>query len=59
MMAKEHKIIAMDGTVLENVEFETMCVHGDNPETLQGLREINKAFKENGIDLTPLAEIVK
>ena len=59
MMAKEHKIIAMDGTVLENVEFETMCVHGDNPETLQGLREINRAFTENGIELTPLAEIIK
>lgn len=59
MMAKEHKVIAMDGTVLENVEFETMCVHGDNPETLQGLRDINKAFKENGIEVTPLANIIK
>lgn len=58
-MAKEHKVIAMDGTVLENVEFETMCVHGDNPETLQGLRDINRVFKENGIEVAPLSEIVK
>ena len=59
MMAKEHKVIAMDGTVLENVEFESMCVHGDNPETLQGLRDINKAFKDNGIEVTPVANIAK
>lgn len=58
-MAKEHKIVAMDGTVLENVEFETMCVHGDNPETLQGLRDINKAFRENGIEVTCLNNIIK
>lgn len=58
-MAKEHEVVAMDGTLIENVEFETMCVHGDNPETLQGLRDINKVFKENGIEVTHLSNIVK
>jgi UPF0271 protein len=58
-MILEHKLVARDGAVIENFYFDTMCVHGDNPETLQGLREINRAFKENGIAVVPLREIVK
>lgn len=58
-MVREHRLVAMDGTVIDNFHFDTMCVHGDNPETLQGLREINKAFRENGIEVTPMREFVK
>lgn len=58
-MVKEHTLTTMDGTVIKDFYFDTMCVHGDNPETLQGLREINKAFKENGIEVAPMSEFVK
>lgn len=58
-MVREHTLTTMDGAVIKDFHFDTMCVHGDNPETLQGLREINKAFKDNGIEVAPMSEFVK
>jgi UPF0271 protein len=58
-MILEHKLAAMDGSVIDNFHFDTICVHGDNPETLRGLQAINKALRENGVEIAPMREFVK
>jgi 5-oxoprolinase (ATP-hydrolysing) subunit A len=52
-MAREGKVIALDGTVIE-LEVETLCVHGDNPAALAHVRTIRAALEGEGIRIAPL-----
>ncbi len=52
-MAKEGRVIAMDGTVVD-LEVQTLCVHGDNPAALHHIRTIRQALEAEGIHIAPL-----
>jgi UPF0271 protein len=52
-MAKEGRVIAMDGTVVD-LEVQTLCVHGDNPAALHHVRTIRQALEAEGLHIAPL-----
>jgi len=53
LMAKEGKIVATDGTVLE-MEIHTLCVHGDNPAAVDLAKRIRAVIEAEGIRVAPL-----
>lgn len=44
------RVIAIDGTPLE-LEFDSICLHGDNPRAVELAKSIRRALEENGIEL--------
>lgn len=38
---------------IHNIEFDSICVHGDNPEALSLVREISDYLKNNDIEIGP------
>jgi UPF0271 protein len=56
-MAKEGKIIATDGTVLE-MEIHTICVHGDNPSAVDHVREIRATLEAHQIHVAPMGTFI-
>jgi len=52
-MAKEGRVIAMDGTVVD-LEVQTLCVHGDNPAALHHVRMIRQTLEAEGLHIAPL-----
>ena len=52
-MAKEGRIIATDGSVLE-MKIDTLCVHGDNPSAVEHVREIRATLEAAGIEVVPM-----
>jgi UPF0271 protein len=44
MLAKGEPLTARDGTAL-TLPCDTLCVHGDNPESVAAVRAIREAFK--------------
>jgi UPF0271 protein len=52
-MAKEGRVIAMDGTVIE-MEVHTLCVHGDNPSAVDHVRKIRQMLEAEGLRIVPL-----
>lgn len=49
-MIKEHKVTAIDGTDIEIIP-DTVCVHGDGEKAILFVKELTKAFKEEGIEM--------
>lgn len=47
MLAKGESLTALDGTAL-SLPCDTLCVHGDNPESVAAVRAIREAF--NGLE---------
>jgi 5-oxoprolinase (ATP-hydrolysing) subunit A len=56
-MAKEGRVIATDGTVIE-MEVHTLCVHGDNPSAVEHVRTIRKMLEDEGLSIVPLGASV-
>ena len=56
-MAKEGRIIATDGSVLE-MEIHTICVHGDNPSAVDHVREIRATLEANRITVVPMGTFI-
>jgi UPF0271 protein len=56
-MAKEGKIVAIDGSVLE-MRIDTICVHGDNPSAVEHVRQIRKAIEAEGIQVVPMGTFI-
>ena len=54
-MAKEGKIIAIDGTIIE-IEAQTLCVHGDNPKAVSLVKTIRENLEAEGVTLIPMGE---
>ena len=52
-MAKEGRVIAMDGTSIE-IEIHTLCVHGDNPSAVDHVRTIRQALEAEGLGIVPM-----
>lgn len=57
-MAKEGKIVATDGSVLE-MRIDTICVHGDNPSAVELVRGIRSAIEAEGISVVPMGSFIK
>jgi 5-oxoprolinase (ATP-hydrolysing) subunit A len=52
-MAKEGKVIAVDGTVLD-LEVHTLCVHGDNPSAVELVKRIRTSLEAEGVAIQPM-----
>lgn len=50
LLAKEHKVCAVDGTVLL-LQAGTLCVHGDGKEAFQLLQLLRLRLKEAGVEI--------
>lgn len=48
-LAKEGKVICRDGSVLE-LQVDTICVHGDNPEAVALARQVRQSLAKTGIE---------
>jgi UPF0271 protein len=57
LAAKEGKVIAIDGTVLE-MEIHTLCVHGDNPAAVALVKRIRGVLEREGIRVAPLGTFI-
>jgi len=57
-MAKEGKIVATDGSVLE-MKIDTICVHGDNPSAVDVVKTIRSAIEGEGIQVAPMGTFIK
>ena len=53
MLAREHKLRAVDGSVIE-VNAQTVCVHGDNPAAVDLVRHIRTHLETEGISIRPM-----
>ena len=52
-MVKERAVLAVDGTRVQ-LEFDTMCVHGDTPGAAELATRIRAALVSEGIEVKPL-----
>lgn len=55
-MVKEGKVMAVNGSEVE-VRSKTVCIHGDNPKAVDFASKLNKLFKENGIEISPMKNL--
>ncbi len=55
MMAKERKVIALDGTTID-LDVQTLCVHGDNETAVDLVAEIRNTLRAGGLSLSPMGE---
>jgi len=56
-MVTEGTVVALDGTVVE-VEVDTLCVHGDNPEAVRFIGLLRERLAAAGVEVRPLREVV-
>lgn len=56
-MAKEGKVTAVTGKDI-SIQADSVCVHGDNAKALQFVQKIRSALSAEGIEVTPLAQIL-
>lgn len=52
-MVQEQKVTTIDGKEI-SLRFDTICVHGDNPEALNMVKEIKAEFTKNNIEIKRL-----
>lgn len=56
MMAKEGKVIAVDGTPVD-LDIQTLCVHGDTPMAVELVKAIREELEANGIVVKPTGDV--
>ncbi|MDU5324462.1 MAG: 5-oxoprolinase subunit PxpA, partial [Peptoniphilus harei] len=52
-MIKENKVVTANGKEIDIVA-DSICVHGDNPEALEFVKNIREGLKAEGIEIKPL-----
>jgi UPF0271 protein len=57
-MIKDRRITAVDGSEFE-VEVDTICVHGDNPEAINLVKKIREELRKEDIRVMPMREFIK
>ena len=55
-MATTGRVEALDGTEIA-LEFDTICVHGDNPHAVAMARAVRAALVEAGVEVAPMAGV--
>jgi UPF0271 protein len=56
-MVTEGKVVALDGTVVD-VQIDTLCVHGDNPEAVRLVALLRERLAAAGVSIRPLREVM-
>jgi UPF0271 protein len=56
-MLKERGIESVSGHWL-NMEIDTLCMHGDNLESIDAARRLKTYFKQENIHVKPLADLL-
>lgn len=56
-IATENKVVALDGTLVD-LEVDTLCVHGENPDAVDFIRRLRAELQQAGIELKPMREVV-
>jgi len=56
-MVTEGQVVALDGTVVD-VQVDTLCVHGDNPEAVRFVGRLQERLAAAGVAVRPLREVV-
>ncbi|MCD4676077.1 MAG: LamB/YcsF family protein [Desulfobacula sp.] len=56
LMAKERKIIAIDGSTIE-IDVESLCVHGDNPSAEDLVKGIKEGMEKEGVEVKPMRAV--
>ena len=56
-MVTEGTVVAIDGTLVD-VEVDTLCVHGDNPQAVEFLAVLRNQLAAAGVALTPMRDVV-
>ncbi|MGI5948721.1 LamB/YcsF family protein [Peptoniphilus sp.] len=57
-MIKENKVVTADGKEIDIVA-DSICVHGDNPQAIEFVKNIRKGLEEEGIVVKPLVDFLK
>jgi UPF0271 protein len=57
MMVKEKGIHSVNNRWIE-MDMDTLCVHGDNEESIEAARIMRAKFKKEHIEIAPLAKIL-
>ncbi|MGN1095804.1 MAG: LamB/YcsF family protein [Eubacteriales bacterium] len=57
-MVKEKKVRTINGKDID-ISADSVCVHGDNAHALQFVKKIRAALNYEGIEISPLAEVIK
>jgi UPF0271 protein len=57
-MVKEGKVRSINGEEI-NIDAQSICVHGDNPQAVEFVKEIREALKRENIEITRLSEFIK
>lgn len=55
-IATRGKVEAADGTMID-IPADSLCIHGDNPNSVEVLETIHERFEEDGIELKRLDEL--
>jgi UPF0271 protein len=56
-MVTEGKVTAIDGTDI-NINADSICVHGDNPEAVAFVKLIREKLEADGIQVKPIKEFI-
>lgn len=57
-MIKEGKVKAITGEDV-NINAQSICVHGDNPEAVEFVKKIKARLQEEGIEVTAICNFIK
>ncbi|WP_097027268.1 LamB/YcsF family protein [Clostridium peptidivorans] len=57
-MVKEGKVTAITGEDV-NINAQSICVHGDNPDAVKFVKEIKTRLQEEGIEITAISNFIK
>jgi UPF0271 protein len=57
-MAVEGKVISIDGQIID-LEFDTLCVHGDTPGAVEMVKEIRRFLAASAIEVAPMLSKVE
>lgn len=57
-MIKEGKVTAITGEDVE-INAQSICVHGDNPEAVEFVKRIKAKLQEEGIEVTSISNFIK
>jgi len=57
-MVKEGKVESITGEDID-IQADTICVHGDNPQAVEFVEEIRKTLEKEGIEIVPMGDFIK
>lgn len=57
-MVKEQSVTSISGKEIP-LTFETICIHGDNPQAVEMARQIRSALIQEGVAIRPMTELVR